>query len=87
MAFNYVKEEFVKIIELTDWMGESTKNMAKKKVQSMGAYIAYPEQMLNRNIIDEFYQEVNTREDCNNIVNEYHLYSFKWTQMTLPVIL
>lgn len=78
MAFKYVKEEFVKIIEGTDWMGEATKRMAMKKVQSMGAYIAYPEEMLNHSKVNKFYEEVNWADECDELLIMLEI-SSNWT--------
>lgn len=59
MAFQYIKDEFVGILESIDWMGNETKLMALKKVKSMDAYIAYPEQILNQTLVDQFYETVS----------------------------
>lgn len=58
MAFQYIKNEFVGILEQIDWMGDETKQMALKKVKAMDAYIAYPEQILNHTLVDQFYENV-----------------------------
>ncbi|XP_074596112.1 neprilysin-2-like [Brevipalpus obovatus] len=59
MAFKYIRKEFVKIIEATDWMGENTKKMAMKKVEAMEAHIAYPEEILDHNKVDLFYGQLD----------------------------
>uniref|UniRef100_T1KHZ6 Peptidase M13 C-terminal domain-containing protein n=3 Tax=Tetranychus urticae TaxID=32264 RepID=T1KHZ6_TETUR len=59
MAFQYIKNEFVGILERIDWMGEETKQMALKKVKAMDAYIAYPEQIRNHTLVDQFYENLN----------------------------
>lgn len=54
--FQYLRRSFTKILAATEWMGEKAKEMAKNKLNAMKQNIAYPNEMLNRTIIDQFYQ-------------------------------
>ena len=54
--FTYLRTSFNRILAATEWMGKEAKEMAKKKLKAMKQYIAYPNEMLNRTIIDGFYE-------------------------------
>ena len=54
--FRYLRRAFHKMLEDTEWLGEDAKKMAKKKLKEMKQNIAYPDELLNKTIIDEYYQ-------------------------------
>ena len=56
--FKYLRTSFNKILTATEWMGKEAKEMAKKKLKAMKQCIGYPDEMLNRTIIDGFYEGI-----------------------------
>ena len=54
--FQYLRKSFHKMLEGTAWMGEEAKQMAKRKLKSMKQNIAYPNEMLNHTVMDEYYE-------------------------------
>ena len=49
--------------DLQDWMDEKTKRKAKEKLDKMGQYIAYPEEVLEQTVIDNFFQGLEVEDD------------------------
>ena len=52
----YLKESFRNIIKETKWMSADTRTKALKKLDAMKEIIAYPEELSNETIIDDFYR-------------------------------
>ena len=57
----YLKDSFRSIIKEAKWMSSKTMTTALKKLEAMKEYIAYPDELLNNTIIDDFYKGKN---DC-----------------------
>ena len=51
----YVRRYFAHMLNESSWMDEETKSEAKKKLQKMDQFIAYPDQLLDKDTIDGFY--------------------------------
>ncbi len=43
-------------------MDKATKSRAKKKLDKMGQYIAYPDEVLDQSVIDNFFQNLEVKE-------------------------
>ena len=56
--FQYLRQSFHKMLDKTEWMGDEAKNMAKIKLASMKENVAYPNELLNRTIMDEYYKGI-----------------------------
>ena len=56
----YLKESFRNIIKQTKWMSSDTRTKALKKLDAMKEIIAYPEELSNETIIDDFYRGKKT---------------------------
>ena len=54
--FEYLRRSFHQMLEVTEWMGDEAKEMARKKLKSMKQNIAYPDEMLNQTIMDQYYE-------------------------------
>ena len=54
--FRYLRRAFHEMLEDTEWLGEDARKMAKKKLKEMKQNIAYPDELLNKTIMDEYYQ-------------------------------
>lgn len=53
-----IGEEFLEILKNLDWMGESTKNEAIEKLNSMKKLIGYPDELLDDAKLEEYYKDV-----------------------------
>lgn len=54
----YIKQEFINIIQNVDWMDKQTRNNALKKAKSMSSIVGYPEQLVNETLINKHYEKV-----------------------------
>ena len=43
-------------------MDKATKSRAKEKLDKMGQYIAYPDEVLDQSVIDNFFQNLEVKE-------------------------
>lgn len=53
-----IRTEFEEILKKVDWMDEQTKQNALDKAKSMATHIAYPDELLDNNKLEEFYSWV-----------------------------
>ena len=54
----YLKESFRNIIKETTWMSADTMTIALKKLDAMKEHIAYPDELLNNTIVDDYYKGI-----------------------------
>lgn len=55
----YIKDSFVEILKNLEWMDETTRQKALSKVSKMMDYVGYPNELLNDNLLEEYYKGVN----------------------------
>ncbi|KAJ8668512.1 hypothetical protein QAD02_010175 [Eretmocerus hayati] len=53
-----IRQEFKKILQKVDWMDDETRKAALDKAESMTTHIAYPNELLDDNKIEEFYRKL-----------------------------
>jgi predicted metalloendopeptidase len=53
-----ISSEFEKLLHANNWMDVATKAEGMKKLQSMSSHIAYPEELLNDTIVEDFYKNL-----------------------------
>ncbi|XP_058793376.1 neprilysin-2-like isoform X2 [Phymastichus coffea] len=53
-----IRKEFRKIIEKVDWMDEETRLAALEKADAMSSFIAYPNELLDDNKLDKYYESL-----------------------------
>ncbi|XP_058790753.1 neprilysin-2-like [Phymastichus coffea] len=53
-----VHESFLGLLEKIDWMDAKTKETAKKKLRSVKEYVAYPDEFLDDEKIDTYFQDL-----------------------------
>uniref|UniRef100_A0A1B6DD22 Peptidase M13 N-terminal domain-containing protein n=1 Tax=Clastoptera arizonana TaxID=38151 RepID=A0A1B6DD22_9HEMI len=59
-----IREEMYKILNEVDWMDEKTRQSALIKAKGMSAHIAYPDELLDREKLENYYKNVTvTGED------------------------
>lgn len=71
-----LREEFVKILDQTDWLDNTTHAAAMKKANKMESLIAFPEEFLNDELLREIYENVSISETklFENVIELNHLY-------------
>ncbi|XP_017759283.1 PREDICTED: membrane metallo-endopeptidase-like 1 isoform X2 [Eufriesea mexicana] len=58
-----IRKEFTKILQKVDWMDEETRKSALNKAASMASHIAYPDELLDNNKLEEFYEKLELTTD------------------------
>ncbi|XP_053978584.1 neprilysin-2 isoform X1 [Hylaeus volcanicus] len=58
-----IREEFTKILKTVDWMDEDTRKSALSKAASMASHIAYPDELLDDNKLEDFYKNLELTTD------------------------
>ncbi|RZC36911.1 endothelin-converting enzyme 1-like, partial [Asbolus verrucosus] len=53
-----IKHEFIEILRTTDWMDNVTRQHALEKAEVMQSHIAYPDELLDSNKVDEYYKNL-----------------------------
>ncbi|KAI5630566.1 VLP3p-2, transcript variant X2 [Venturia canescens] len=57
-----IREQFTKILKTVDWMDEKTRRSALEKAASMSSHIAYPDELLDDDKIEKFYENLELSE-------------------------
>ena len=74
----YLRDATSKMLEEVDWMDDETKDEAKKKLKNMKHFIGYPDEVLNKEKIDDFYKGLNmVEEDYFGNVLKIHKHNSK----------
>lgn len=58
---NSVREEYIKILREVPWMDEGTRTAAIEKATSMTSHIAYPDELIDNNKLEEYYNGLDTQ--------------------------
>jgi len=80
-----IKKEFKIMLDELSWMDEPTRKEAHKKVDTMSPWIAYAKEILDNDLINEFYEglEINEESFINNhltlkkFINYYYNKEFR----------
>lgn len=66
-----IRKEFIHILMNVDWMDEKTKQKGLEKAKAMAVHIAYPDELLDDNKLEDFYDklEVNPNLYLESILN------------------
>lgn len=51
----YIRKEFLVMLDEVDWMDEETRQEARLKAKSISPYIGYPDELLQDELIEEFF--------------------------------
>ncbi|KAG1683791.1 Neprilysin-2 [Nymphon striatum] len=54
-----IRDVLTKTISTVDWMDEETRKTALSKIKATKVYIGYPEPMIDDNVINDYYKNVN----------------------------
>lgn len=72
----YILSTFVRLLEQNEWMDDKTREAALSKAETMGSYVAHPKELLDDEILDEYYSKLNI--EPNNLfanilrLNKFH---------------
>lgn len=75
------------ILEEVEWMDRTTKKRALEKLTSMGSYVGYPDELLNDNLIEQFYSQLNMSDSYLESVLEITKFErvFEFRSLHSPV--
>ena len=59
----YLRRSFAKILDDVNWMDNETKSKARKKLANMKEHMAYPDELLNSEKVDEVYSGLDPDEE------------------------
>ena len=60
---DYLQKATSKMIDDADWMDDDTKKEAKKKLKNMKKIISFPDEVLNKQKVDDFYKGIVMLDD------------------------
>ena len=68
---SYIKDAFKGMLNENDWMDEDTKVQALKKLKKMDNHIAYPDEVLDENVLNLFFNglQINDNDYFHNTIN------------------
>ena len=73
---DYIRGEFLRILDEIDWMDEETREEAKLKAHGIAAYIGYPDELLRDELVEELYAGVRmTRINFYQNVRDLRIWS------------
>ena len=83
-----LRNEFIIMLDELTWMDSQTKTNALKKVSQMSAHIAYPQEILDSRLINEFYKGLTL--DCqsymeNILTLQKFVFEYKVKQLRKPI--
>ena len=71
----YLKQAFSSMLRDSDWLDNKTKDKAKKKLDTMDQFIGYPDELVNKDIMDEYYSNLEFSEG-NYFQNQLNIKKF-----------
>jgi len=80
-----IREEFKVMLDELDWMDDATKGRAHNKVDMMTSHIAYSREILDNDLLNEFYQGLvldstsylKNKLALRKFINEYYVKEFR----------
>ena len=76
VVVEYIRAEFKKMLDELDWLDPITKVKALSKLEKITPNIAYPKEILNDKMIDEFYTGLEIKND-SYLLNSLRLKKFR----------
>lgn len=58
-----IREEYVKILQEVSWMDDVTRTAAIEKAKSMTSHIAFPDELIDNNKLEEYYNGLELKPD------------------------
>ena len=56
--FSKIFKSFENTLENTEWMDKDTRESAVKKMQKMDQVVAYPDELVNKQVVDDYYKGI-----------------------------
>lgn len=84
---DYIRGEFLRILDEIDWMDEETRAEAKLKARGIAAYIGYPDELLKDELVEELYEGVRmSRTNFYQNVRNLRIWStdYAFSQLRRP---
>lgn len=63
----FIRKEFIKMLQMVEWMDSETKQMAIEKAQSITAHIGYSPEILDEQKVLELFDGVNKGTGSNDL--------------------
>lgn len=60
---DYIREEFLRILDEIDWMDEETRDEARSKARAISHFIGYPDELLRDELIEDYYKGIELRRN------------------------
>ena len=60
----YLRRAFSQLLDDITWMDEETKVEARKKLTNMKQFLAFPDEFLDQELVDEIYSQVEMEDDA-----------------------
>ncbi|KAB0797727.1 hypothetical protein PPYR_08720 [Photinus pyralis] len=81
-------EEFIDILKVVDWMDEDTRNEALTKAKPIRKHVAYPQELLDDDILNEYYKSLEYSDDYLHLGLNVNKFSWDKQSETLfePVV-
>ena len=67
----YIRKTFEYLVPHVSWMDQETKTKAIEKLRAMGQFIAYPDELRNRSIMDHYYKGLYNNTCLEFLVQRY----------------
>lgn len=83
----YIRGEFLRMLEEIDWMDEETRREAKVKAQSISPYIGYPDELLRDELVEELYSGLQmSRSNYYHNLRQLRIWStnYAFSQLRKP---
>ena len=85
---DYLRRAFSKLLDDLTWMDKETKAEARKKLVKMKQYIAYPQEVLDKKIIDGYYDKLEIdEEDFFGNVLKIGKFTFRYDDLKLREVI
>ena len=79
-----IKSSFLDTLKKVGWMDQKTKKHAVIKAEQMSYFIGYPEELLDDNNVEDYYQGVKSeyRKFQSSVLTNY----FSWSWMVTSIL-
>ncbi len=85
---DYLRQAFKQLLDDLEWMDDETKLEAHEKLKSMKQFLAFPDQVLDQDIVDQVYQglDINEQDYLENYLRLSRHFTVYWSrQLREPV--
>ena len=76
----YIRAAFNTMLDKVDWMDDITRDKAKKKLENIDQFVAYPDELLEESILEEFYSSLDSMSSSTYLKNDLKVNRFSTTR-------